>query len=154
MTAGTYGGIEAGGTKFVCVIGDDPDRIIESTRIDVTGPAETLGAAQAFFVRAQRAGVRLKAVGVASFGPLELRPGHPRYGFITATPKPGWSNTDMVGPISLAVRVPVGFDTDVNAAVLAEGRWGAARELGSYVYLTLGTGIATTSPRSSRQYLG
>lgn len=140
-SAGTYGGIEAGGTKFVCVIGDDPDTIIESTRIEVTEPAETIGAARDFFTRAIKAGIELKAVGIGSFGPLELRPLHPRYGYITATPKPGWSNTDMVGPISLAVRVPVGFDTDVNAAVLAEGRWGAARELDSYVYLTLGTGI-------------
>lgn len=140
-SGGTFGGIEAGGTKFVCVIGDDPDTIIESTRIKVTTPAETIGAAQAFFVRAQAAGVRLEAVGIGSFGPLELRPGHPRYGFITSTPKPGWSNTDMVGPFVVALGVPMGFDTDVNAAVLAEGRWGAARELGSYVYLTLGTGI-------------
>jgi fructokinase len=140
-SGGTYGGIEAGGTKFVCVIGHDPDTIIESTRIDVTGPAETIGAAQEFFMRAQAAGVRLEAVGIGSFGPLELRPGHPRYGFITATPKPGWSNTDMVGPLVSALGLPVGFDTDVNAAVLAEGRWGRARELGSYVYLTLGTGI-------------
>jgi fructokinase len=140
-SGGTYGGVEAGGTKFVCVIGDGPDTIIESTRIAVTDPAATIGAARDFFTGAQAAGVRLEAVGIASFGPLQLRPGHPRHGFITATPKPGWSNTDMVGPFVAALAVPVGFDTDVNAAVLAEGRWGAARDLGSYVYLTLGTGI-------------
>ena len=140
-SGGTFGGIEAGGTKFVCVIGDGPDTIIESTRIDVTAPAETIGAARDFFMRALEAGVQLEAVGIGSFGPLELRLGHPRYGLITATPKPGWSNTDLVGPFVSALGVPVAFDTDVNAAALAEGRWGAARELGSYVYLTLGTGI-------------
>jgi fructokinase len=138
---GTFGGIEAGGTKFVCVIGRGPEDIVDSTRIEVTGPTETIGAARDFFSRALEAGVRLEAVGIGSFGPVELRPWHPRFGFITATPKPGWSDTDVVGPIATALGVPVGFDTDVNAAALAEGRWGAARELGSYLYLTLGTGI-------------
>jgi fructokinase len=142
MTTGSiFGGIEAGGTKFVCVIGADPDSILDTTRIEVTNPAETIGAARDFFARALDAGIQLEALGIGAFGPLELRPWHPRYGFITATPKPGWSDTDLVGPLAAAFGVPVGFDTDVNAAVLAEGRWGAARELGSYVYLTLGTGI-------------
>ncbi len=136
-----YGGIEAGGTKFVCVIGTDPDTIIETARIDVTGPAETIGAALAFFRRAVDAGTRLDAIGIGSFGPVELREGHPRYGWITTTPKPGWSGTDLVGPVASEFDLPVGFDTDVNAAALAEGRWGAARGLRSFVYLTLGTGI-------------
>lgn len=136
-----FGGIEAGGTKFVCVIGTGPDDIGEPLRIDVTGPAETLEAALGFFRRAVAAGTRLDAIGIGSFGPVELRPGHPRYGSITTTPKPGWSGTDVVGPFAAAFGVPVGFDTDVNAAALAEGRWGAARGLGSFVYLTLGTGI-------------
>jgi len=136
-----FGGIEAGGTKFVCVIGTGPDDIGEPLRIDVTGPAETLEAALGFFRRAVAAGTRLDAIGIGSFGPVELRRGHPRYGSITTTPKPGWSGTDVVGPFAVAFGVPVGFDTDVNAAALAEGRWGAARGLGSFVYLTLGTGI-------------
>jgi len=136
-----YGGIEAGGTKFVCVIGTGPDAIAGTERIDVGGPAETIGAAIAFFRRAVDAGSRLDAIGIGSFGPVELREGHPRYGWITTTPKPGWSGTDLVGPVVRELGLPVGFDTDVNAAALAEGRWGAARGLRSFIYLTLGTGI-------------
>ena len=136
-----FGGVEAGGTKFVCVIGTGPDDIAETQRIDVAGPAETLGAALDFFRRALAAGRRLDAIGIGSFGPVELRRSDPRYGSITATPKAGWSGTDVVGPFAAALGIPVGFDTDVNAAALAEGRWGAARGLGSFVYLTLGTGI-------------
>ena len=135
------GGVEAGGTKFVCVIGTGPDDIAETRRIDVAGPAETLEAALDFFRRALVAGTRLDAIGIGSFGPVELRRSNPRYGFITTTPKPGWSGTDVAGPFVSALGIPIGFDTDVNAAALAEGRWGAARGLGSFVYLTLGTGI-------------
>lgn len=136
-----YGGVEAGGTKFVCVIGTGPDDIAATQRIDVGGPDETIGAALDFFRRALAAGTRLDAIGIGSFGPVELRRSHPRYGFITSTPKPGWSGTDVVGPFAAAFGIPAGFDTDVNAAALAEGRWGAARGLASFVYLTLGTGI-------------
>ena len=136
-----YGGIEAGGTKFVCLIGADPESIVETERIDVTGPSETIGAALAFFRRAVDAGIRLDAIGIGSFGPVELRDGHPRWGWITTTPKPGWSDTDLVGPFATEFGVPVGFDTDVNAAALAEGRWGAARGLSSFIYITVGTGI-------------
>jgi fructokinase len=136
-----YGGIEAGGTKFVCVIGTGSEDIIETARIEVAGPAETIGASLAFFRRAIAAGVRLEAFGIGSFGPVELREGHPRHGWITSTPKPGWSGTDLIGPVASEFGLPVGFDTDVNAAALAEGRWGAARGLESFIYITLGTGI-------------
>ena len=136
-----YGGIEAGGTKFICVIGTGPETIVETARIDVTEPAETIGAALAFFRRAVDGGARLQAFGIGSFGPVELREGHPRHGWIVTTPKPGWSGTDLVGPFVAEFGLPVGFDTDVNAAALAEGRWGAARGLRSFIYLTLGTGI-------------
>ncbi|HEY5435496.1 MAG TPA: ROK family protein [Candidatus Limnocylindrales bacterium] len=139
--AAMLGGVEGGGTKFVCVIGTGPDAILRTTRIEVTDPATTLAAAVRFFRDAVAGGISLAAIGVASFGPVELRRGHPRYGFITNTPKPGWSRTDMIGPFTAAFGVPVGFDMDVNAAALAEGRWGAARGLGSFVYLTVGTGI-------------
>jgi fructokinase len=138
---GLFGGIEAGGTKFICVIGTDPETIVESMRIEVAGPAETIAAARDFFVRAVDSGIRLKALGIGSFGPLELRHESPRYGWITTTTKPGWSGTDLVGPLATALGVPVGLDTDVNAAALAEGRFGAARGCSSFVYLTLGTGI-------------
>ena len=136
-----FGGVEGGGTKFVCVIGTGPDAILGTTRIEVTDPPTTLAAAVRFFREAVDGGIRLEAIGIASFGPVELRRGHPRYGSITTTPKPGWSRTDMIGPFAAAFGVPVGFDMDVNAAALAEGRWGAARDLASFVYLTVGTGI-------------
>lgn len=136
-----FGGLEAGGTKFVCVIGSGPDDIRASERIPVTTPAETIPAAIAFFRRALDSDTGLSAIGIGSFGPVELRPTHPAYGHITTTPKPGWSNTDLVGPFRDAFGLPVGFDTDVNAAVLAEARWGAARGLRDVVYLTIGTGV-------------
>lgn len=136
-----YGGIEAGGTKFVCVVGTGPETIAGMERVEVTTPSETIGAALDFFRREIEAGTRLDAIGIGSFGPVELREGHPRRGWITTTPKPGWSDTDLAGPVERALGLPVGFDTDVNAAALAEGRWGAARGLRSFIYLTLGTGI-------------
>lgn len=136
-----YGAIEAGGTKFVCVIGTGPADIRATRRIEVTTPGPTIGAAIDFFAGARSAGTRPAAIGIGSFGPVELRRDHPRYGWITATPKPGWSDTPLVEPIAEALGIPVGFDTDVNAAALGEGRWGAARGLASYLYLTVGTGI-------------
>ncbi len=135
-----YGGVEAGGTKFVCLIGTDPGSIVASTRIDVAGPADTLRAALRFFREAIAGGVELDAIGIGSFGPVELRPERPHYGWITTTPKPGWSGTDVAGPFA-ELELPVGFDTDVNAAALAEGRWGAAQGLRDFIYLTVGTGI-------------
>jgi len=132
-----YGAIEAGGTKFVCAVGSSPDDIRAQTRISTTTPRETLARCIAFF-RAQPA---ITALGIGCFGPLELREGAPRYGHITTTPKPGWADTDIVGPLREALAVPIGFDTDVNGAVLGEARWGAARGLGTAVYITIGTGI-------------
>jgi fructokinase len=136
-----FGGVEAGGTKFVCVIGTGPGDVVETTRIQVTDPTETITSALDFFRRAVESGHQLDAIGIGSFGPVELRREQARCGWITTTPKQGWSETDMVGPFAAAFGVPVAFDTDVNAAALAEGRWGAARGLTSYVYLTVGTGI-------------
>ena len=136
-----YAGIEAGGTKFVCVVGAGPDDVRVQARIPTTTPEATLREALDFF-REQRAQQGpLTAVGVASFGPVDLDPSSPTYGFITSTPKPGWARTDVVGPVRQALGVPVRFDTDVNAAALAEGRWGAAQGLDGFIYLTVGTGI-------------
>ncbi len=135
------GAVEAGGTKVFCLVGSDPDHIVAQTRIPTRQPAGTLAAVLAFFQQEVACGGPLAAIGIASFGPLELRRSHPRYGLITSSPKPGWSDVDMVGPVRTALGVPVGFDTDVNAAALAEGRWGTARGLDTFVYLTVGTGI-------------
>lgn len=132
-----YGGIEAGGTKFVCAIGDQSGSIHHETRFDTTTPDETLARALAFF----QAHDPVEALGIASFGPLDLDKSSSQYGHITATPKPGWSGTDIAGRVSVALDVPVAFDTDVNGAALGEHRWGAARGLHTFVYLTIGTGI-------------
>jgi fructokinase len=136
-----YGGIEAGGTKFVCAVGSGPGELAAEARIPTTTPAETLAATIDFFSAQQARLGRLAAIGVGSFGPLDPQPGSPTFGTITSTPKPGWMNTDIVGPLARAFQVPVGFDTDVNAAALAEGRWGAGQGLDNLVYLTVGTGI-------------
>jgi fructokinase len=134
------GGIEAGGTKIVCAVGTGPDDVRAEVRVPTTTPAETLGRVVAFF-REQAAQAPLRGLGVASFGPLDLDPRSSTYGFITTTPKPGWRGVDLVGPLRAALGVPVALDTDVNAAALAEQRWGAGRGLGSLVYVTVGTGI-------------
>ncbi len=135
------GGIEAGGTKFVCVVGSGPDDIRAEVRIPTTSPDETLGAVLRFF-RAQTAQHGpLSAIGIGSFGPVDLHPASSRWGFITSTPKPGWANTDIAGPFHREFGVPVAFDTDVNAAALGEWRYGAAQGLDTFLYLTVGTGI-------------
>jgi fructokinase len=135
-----FGGIEAGGTKFVCAIGSDPDHLDEEVTIATTTPRETLAATVAFF-RAHAQALPLTAVGIAAFGPLDPDRRSPRFGHITTTPKPGWANTDLAGVIGRALGVPVGFDTDVNGAALAEHRWGAAQGLDTFIYVTVGTGI-------------
>jgi fructokinase len=140
MTA-LSGGIEAGGTKFVCAVGTGPDDIRAETRFPTTTPDETLGRAAEFFSEQQRTVGPLAAIGVGSFGPVDLDPDSSRYGYITSTPKPNWSHTDFVGAIRNALDVPVAFDTDVNAAALGEWRWGAAQGLDTFIYLTVGTGF-------------
>jgi fructokinase (EC 2.7.1.4) len=132
-----YGAIEAGGTKFVCAVGSNPEDLTE-VRFSTTSPSETLARAIAFFDSYRG---RLAGLGVGSFGPIDLDRASPRYGYITSTPKPGWSNTDVVGTLANALDIPVAFDTDVNAAALAEGRWGAGVGLTDFIYLTIGTGI-------------
>ena len=136
-----FGGIEAGGTKFVCAIGTGPDDIRAETRFPTTRPEETIQQAIDFF-RAQIAEYGpLAAIGIASFGPVDPNPSSPTFGYITTTPKPGWANVDLGGAIQRAFNVSIGFDTDVNGAALSEGRWGAAQGLDTFIYLTIGTGI-------------
>lgn len=140
MAASLLGGIEAGGTKFVCALGSGPEDIRAETRFPTTTPEETIGRAIAFFREHQALGP-LAGVGIASFGPVDPNPASPTFGFITSTPKPGWANTDFAGQMRRALQVPVAFDTDVNGAALGEWRWGAARGLDTFVYLTIGTGL-------------
>lgn len=133
---GLLGAIEAGGTKFVCAVGVGPDDL-ELGSFPTTSPAATMEAVLGFF--RNRPG--LSAIGIGSFGPVDLQRDSPTFGHITATPKPGWRNFDLVGAVSAVLDLPVGFDTDVNAAALSEARWGAAQGLSDFVYLTVGTGI-------------
>ncbi len=136
-----FGGIEAGGTKWICAIAENPANIHASTRISTTHPEETIKKAIEFFQSHEAEFGAVAAVGVASFGPLDLKPDSPTYGYLTTTPKPGWANTDIVGPIQEAFNLPVGFDTDVNGAALGEAQWGAAQGASDFIYLTIGTGI-------------
>lgn len=135
-----FGGIEAGGTKFVCAIGTAPDDVRAETRFPTTTPSETLQRAIDFF-RDQTHREKIAALGIASFGPIDLHTNSPTFGAITTTPKPGWANTNIVGALRAALNVPIAFDTDVNGAALAEQSWGAAQGLQNFIYLTIGTGI-------------
>jgi fructokinase len=132
-----FGGIEAGGTKFVCGIGSGPEDL-QVTRFPTTSPKETARQAIDFF---RESGHTFEKIGIASFGPVDLTPESPTFGYITSTPKPGWMDFDIAGEVSRALDVPVVLDTDVNGAVLAETRWGAAMNLTDALYLTVGTGI-------------
>jgi fructokinase len=132
-----YGGVEAGGTKWVLAIGDGPDDVRETTTFPTTTPDETIARTAAFF--GQNGGI--SALGIGSFGPIDARRSSPKWGHITTTPKPGWADTDVAGALGLALGVPVAFDTDVNAAALGEQRWGAAIGLDTFCYITIGTGI-------------
>lgn len=136
-----WGGIEAGGTKFVCAVGTGPHDLRAVVQFPTTTPEETLGHAIAFFRAQQEKGLDLAGVGIGSFGPLDPDPSSATFGHITTTPKPGWAWVDIAGRVQEALGVPVRFDTDVNAAALGEGRWGAAQGLHTFVYLTVGTGI-------------
>jgi fructokinase len=136
-----YGGIEAGGTKFVCAVATGPDQILAESRIPTTEPGETIGRAIEFLRNSQLSHGPLSGVGIGSFGPVDPDPKSPTYGYITSTPKGGWANIDLAGPVGEALGIPVGFDTDVNGAALAEHKWGAAQNVDSFVYLTIGTGI-------------
>src|SRR5262245_10416292 len=135
-----YGGVEAGGTKFVCVVASGPDQVVDEIRFMTTTPEETLGRAIQFF-RPFVDADEVDAVGVGAFGPLDLNPKSPTYGFITATPKPGWSNADIVGTLQRALNINVALDTDVNVAGLGEYKWGASKGCDPSLYLTIGTGI-------------
>jgi fructokinase len=135
------GGIEAGGTKFICALGTEDGDIRSQARFSTTTPNETIDKVLDFFRSQEGGSAEVAAIGIAAFGPLDLDPRSPAYGHITSTPKPGWAHTDLLGRIRDGLNVPVRIDTDVNAAALAEGRWGCAQALDSFVYLTIGTGI-------------
>jgi len=135
-----YGGIEAGGTKFVCALGTGPGDLHELVQFPTTMPAETIGKVIDFL---QGCALRepLAAIGIASFGPLDLNAESATYGYIINTPKAGWTDVNFAGSVRDALDIPVVIDTDVNGAALAEWTWGAAQGLDSFIYLTIGSGI-------------
>jgi fructokinase len=143
-----FAGVELGGTKCICVLGTGPDDIREQLFIP-TGDNPHLALTQmesAFRTWHTEYGA-VTALGVASFGPVDLNKNSATYGYITSTPKPGWTNTNVAGRLLTLYHdlgltsLPLGFDTDVNGAALAEGRWGAARGLDNFAYITVGTGV-------------
>lgn len=133
-----YGLIEGGGTKFVLGIGAGDGTIRARERLPTTTPEETLGRTVAWF---RDRGASLRAIGIACFGPLDLDPASPCFGRVTRTVKPHWSGADVAGPFRTAFGCPVGIETDVNGAALAESAWGAGRGHRSLLYITVGTGI-------------
>lgn len=129
-------GIEAGGTKMVCAVSDAELNLKGSAVFPTTTPQETIAEMINYFRKFD-----IDAVGIGSFGPLDLNPKSPTYGYITKTPKTGWSDFDFVGVFKKAFGVPVGFDTDVNAAILGEVYKGAAYGCNNAIYITIGTGV-------------
>jgi len=132
-----YAAIEAGGTKFICAVASGPGEVRAQISLPTTTPEETLGKAMAFF----RANSPFAAMGIGTFGPCDLNPSSPTYGYITSTPKMGWADVNLLGFFRQAFAVPIGFDTDVNVAALGESKWGAGLGLDPVIYLTVGTGI-------------
>ncbi len=132
-----YGGVETGGTWCVCALGTGPEDIHAEDQFPTTSPQETLERIIAFFATRPTP----SAVGIGSFGPVDVERSSPTWGHVTTTPKPGWQHTPVATVVGERLGVPVAFDTDVTAAALGEHRWGAGRELPSLCYLTVGTGI-------------
>ncbi|MDO4787640.1 MAG: ROK family protein [Johnsonella sp.] len=130
------GALEAGGTKMVCAVGSEKGEIREQISIPTNTPDETLPQIAEYFRKH-----RIEALGIGCFGPIDLRRESPTYGFITSTPKAAWRGCDIVGYFKKELSVAVGFDTDVNASLLGEAAWGAAKDLDSAIYITIGTGI-------------
>ncbi|HEY3837467.1 MAG TPA: ROK family protein [Bryobacteraceae bacterium] len=131
-----WGGIEAGGTKFVCAVAGDGGKILERVQFPTESPMPTVSRAIEFFQGAGTQHGKLAGVGIASFGPVDLSTGR-----ITSTPKPGWRNFGIADVVREKLGVKVAFDTDVNSAALGEWKWGAARGLDTFIYLTIGTGV-------------
>ena len=153
QTKKLFGGIEAGGTKFVCVIASGPNHVVDEIRFRTTTPEETLGRAIQFFQPFISSG-QIDTMGVGCFGPLDVNPESSTYGFITATPKPGWSNTNVLGILRGALGIRIAFDTDVNVAALGEYKWGVSQGCDPSLYLTIGTGIGGGYIKDGRSLIG
>lgn len=135
MSAETYAGVELGGTKCVAILAGGPDRILARETVPTTTPDETLGRL-ADILSAWKSGEGFAALGIASFGPLDLDAGT-----IASTPKTGWRGAKVRHRLEQAAGVAAAFDTDVNGAALAEMRWGSGRGMADFAYVTVGTGV-------------
>ena len=144
-----YGALEAGGTKMVCAIGDENGNILERISIPTRTPAETMGPMIDFF-----RGKGIRALGIGCFGPVDLKKGSRTYGYITSTPKLAWQNFPIVAEFEKALGVPVGFDTDVNAAALGEATWGCTKDVENSIYITVGTGVGVGVIIGGKPYHG
>lgn len=136
-----FGAVEAGGTKFVCAVGTGPNDLRSVTRIPTTTPEETLPQVLDFFRQQIKTVGVLDSIGIGAFGPVDVRPNSPTFGWFLNTPKPGWQQIDFAGMLKRELNIPIGFDTDVNAAAVGEHRWGNGQGLETFIYLTVGTGI-------------
>lgn len=130
------GAIEAGGTKFVCGIGNEEGIIEDRTSFPTEHPEETMGHVISYFQDKN-----VDGIGIGTFGPIDIDLRSSTYGYVTTTPKPGWACYNFLGKLKQTFDVPYGWDTDVNAAAFGEAKWGAAKGLDSCVYYTIGTGV-------------
>ena len=140
MNGRVFAGVELGGTKCVAILARGPDDIIDRRTLPTTSPEQTLGAIEAQ-LRDWRSAHGFAALGIASFGPVDLDEQSPSYGQIVRTSKPSWSGADVARRLERAAGVVTAFDTDVNGAAIAEMRWGSGRGFHDFAYITVGTGI-------------
>jgi fructokinase len=143
------GAIEAGGTKFVCATGDEKLNIDKRVAFPTTTPEETLARTIAFFKENP-----VDALGIGSFGPIDLKPESATYGYVTSTPKPGWANTDFLGTLRSALAIPAAWTTDVNEAAFGEMTLGASQADDTSIYVTIGTGIGAGVVNRHALYVG
>ena len=144
-----FGALEAGGTKMVCAIGDENGNILERVSIPTGTPENTMPPMIEFFK-----GKGISALGIGCFGPVDLDKKSPTYGYITSTPKLAWTNYPIVAEFEKALGVPVGFDTDVNAAALGEATWGCTKDVDNSIYITIGTGVGVGVIVNGKPYHG
>ena len=144
-----FGALEAGGTKMVCAIGDENGNILERVSIPTGTPENTMPPMIEFFK-----GKGISALGIGCFGPVDLDKKSPTYGYITSTPKLAWPNYPIVAEFEKALGIPVGFDTDVNAAALGEATWGCTKDVDNSIYITIGTGVGVGVIANGKPYHG
>lgn len=144
-----FGALEAGGTKMVCAIGNENGQILERVSIPTETPEKTMPALIEFFKDKG-----LSAIGIGCFGPVDLDKNSETYGYITSTPKLAWKNYPIVAEFEKALGIPVGFDTDVNAAALGEAVWGCTKTVKNSIYITVGTGVGVGVILDGKPYHG